>query len=150
MRNQCVQCRRRNKLIQIVCINYAHIWNSYTFFVYYFYTLKASFKVLLIHWFFLLLSSRYKIAHATWEHRSLRTLTLQTTCPRAFLCSQLAMTCSIWTRSKKSSCKGSGMSWLKSIESRILKIFLRTGNVNQCKLYSEISRGKQKKLTIGA
>lgn len=105
----------------------------------------------IINTLILLLSSRYKIAHATWEHRQLLTLTLQTTCPRAFLCSQLAMTCSIWTRSKKSSCKGSGMSWLKSIESRILKIFLRTANVNQFKLYSEIPREKQnKKKTIGA
>lgn len=140
MRNQCVQCRR-NKLIKIVCINYAHIWNSHTFYV------KGSFKVLLIHWSLL---SRYKIAHATWEHRPLRTLTLQTTCPRAFLCSQLAMTCSIWTRSKKSSCKGSGMSWLKSIESRIFKIFLRTGNVKQLKLFSEISRGGGGEMTRGA
>lgn len=56
------------------------------------------------------------------------TLTLQIVCPRKFLCSQLAMTCSIWARSKKSSCKGSGISWLKSIESRILRIFRRTRN----------------------
>lgn len=56
------------------------------------------------------------------------TLTLQTVCPRKFLCSQLAITCSIWARSKKSNCKGSGISWLKSMESRILRILRRTRN----------------------
>ena len=56
------------------------------------------------------------------------TLTLHTVCPRKFLCSQLAITCSIWARSKKSNCKGSGISRLKSMESRILRILRRTRN----------------------
>ena len=65
----------------------------------------------------------------TWyftHSKAMLTLTLQTVCPRKFLCSQLAITCSIWARSKKSNCKGSGISWLKSMESRILRILRRT------------------------
>lgn len=72
---------------------------------------------------------RWLKIRSTWyctHFRLILTLTLQTVCPRKFLCSQLAITCSIWARSKKSNCKGSGISWLKSIESRILKIFRRT------------------------
>lgn len=72
---------------------------------------------------------RWLKVRSTWyctHFRLILTLTLQTVCPRKFLCSQLAITCSIWARSKKSNCKGSGISWLKSIESRILKIFRRT------------------------
>lgn len=54
------------------------------------------------------------------------TFTLQTVCPCSFMCSQLEITCSIWARSKKSSCSSSGMSWLKSMASSTLSNFLRT------------------------
>ncbi len=57
------------------------------------------------------------------------TLTLHTVCPCSLTCSQLEITCSIWVRSKKSSCSSSGISWLKSMASSTLSNFLRTEGI---------------------
>lgn len=59
------------------------------------------------------------------------TLTLHTVCPCSLTCSQLEITCSIWVRSKKSSCSSSGMSWLKSMMSSTLSNFLRTDGIKR-------------------
>lgn len=69
--------------------------------------------------------------YKSWFSNCKPTLTLHTVCPCSLTCSQLAITCSIWVRSKKSNCSSSGKSWLKSMASSTLSNFLRTDNVKQ-------------------
>lgn len=70
------------------------------------------------------LKEKFKYSHNGGD--SGPTLTLHTVCPCSLTCSQLEITCSIWVRSKKSSCSSSGMSWLNSMVSSTLSNFRRT------------------------